>query len=308
MSTTMNTMEEQPKSPVSEETSSSKHSDPHTSVQELKAKLNAINDEKEKWFAKRLEIGNQIKAEIQKIKDSLGKRNALSATVQHEKKKRDELNKIISEKVKEAKSLQGDKKEEVKVERKMHPEELRKQIAGLEKRIETEGLSFDKEKQLMKTINTLRKQYATAMKAEEGWAKSRGVSKEISDLKKQANEAHKVVQESAKESQTKHESLITESRKIDELKKVEKEAHDKFMELKKQFNDTSIQLKMLLPELREMRETRKKQRFEQERSAEEQNKKTLAEKIRTVEEKLKSGGKKVKLTMEDLLAFQGMKE
>ena len=47
----MNTMEEQPKSTTStEETSPSKHSDPHTSVQELKAKLNAINDEKEKWF------------------------------------------------------------------------------------------------------------------------------------------------------------------------------------------------------------------------------------------------------------------
>ncbi len=275
----------------------------HTSVQELKAKLNAINEEKEKWFAKRLEVGHQIKAEIQKIKASLEKRNALSAAVQQEKKKRDELNKIISEKVKEAKSLQGDKKEEAR-----HPEELRKQIAGLEKRIETEGLSFDKEKQLMKTINTLRKQYAAAMKVEESWAKSRGVSKEISDLKKQANEAHKVVQESAKESQVKHEALISESKKIDELKKVEKEAHDKFMELKKQFNETSGQLKMLLPELREMRETKKKQRFEQERASEEQNKKTIAEKVRSVEEKLKSRGKKVKLTMEDLLAFQGMKE
>ncbi len=303
-------MEEQQKTATSpEETSPLKHSDPHTTVQELKAKLNAINEEKEKWFAKRLEIGNQIKVEIQKIKDSLEKRNALSATVQQEKKKRDELNKIISDKVKEAKSLKGDKKEEVKVEpRRLHPEELRKQIAGLEKRIETEGLSFDKEKQLMKTINTLRKQYATAMKAEECWAKSRGVSKEISDLKKQANEAHKVVQESAKESQTKHEALIAESKKIDELKKVEKEAHEKFMELKKQFNEISTQLKMLLPELREIRETKKKQRFDQERATEEQNKKTLAEKVRTVEEKLKSGGKKVKLTMEDLLAFQGSKE
>lgn len=80
------------------------------------------------------------------------------------------------------------------------------------------------------------------------------------------------------------------------------------MELKKQFNETSGQLKILLPELREQREAKKKQRFEQERATEAEQKKTLAEKARSVEEKLKSGGKKIKLTMEDLLAFQGMKE
>jgi len=122
----------------SQEFSPSKHADIHDSIKDLKVKLNTINEEKEKWFAKRLEVGNQIKAEIQKIKDSLEKRNALSATVQQEKKKRDELNKIISEKVKEAKSIQVEHKEEPRVERRVHPEEIRKQIAGLEKKIETD--------------------------------------------------------------------------------------------------------------------------------------------------------------------------
>lgn len=271
-------------------------------IAELRAQLRALNEEKERWFAKRKEYAEQIKQEILNVKESLKERNELSSKVQEEKKKRDELNKVISEKIKEVQSFHtGDKKEKA-----VSSHELKRRINSLEKKIETEGLSFDKEKQLMKTINSLKKQYCEAVEEEKKKGVVRGISQEISQMKKEANEVHKVVQEHAKESQKKHEALVTESKKIDEFKKLEKEALERGMELKKQCADMHSKLQMLMPELRHVKEIQRIGHEQKQRLYEEQKNKSLQEKAKSVEEKLKSG-KKVTLTMEDLLAFQGAK-
>ncbi len=282
-----------------------KHSDSQLQVQitELRTKLNTLNQEKETWFAKRKEYSEQIKQEIHKIKESLKERNQLSSKVQEEKKKRDELNKVISEKIKQAKSFHTDDKST----RGISSQELKRQINALEKKIETEGLSFDKEKQLMKTINTLTKQYRAALEEEQKRGAVHGISQEISEMKKQANQVHKTLQENAKESQKKYETLISESKKIDELKKLEKEAFDKGMELKKQCTEIHGQLQMIMPELKQIKDAQRADYEQKQKFYEEQKHKTLHEKARSVEEKLKSG-KKITLTMEDLLAFQGVNE
>lgn len=281
-------------------------------IQEIRNKLNAINTEKEQWFAKRNDFSQQIKAEIGKIKESAKSRDTLTSSVQEVKKRRDELNKQIAEKIKQAKIMQGSVQNNVEKESSTKPyvnaEEVRRQIAGMEKKIETEGLTFEKEKELMKKIKSMKKQYEEAKKMNESWGKSRELSKEISTLKKEANEKHQAIQETAKESQKQHETLVTESRKIDELRKAEKQAHEKFMELKSQFNELNSQLKALLPEMKEAHEAREADWQRKQKHSEEQKQRTLAEKAKSVEEKLKAGGKKNKLTMEDLLAFQGMKE
>jgi uncharacterized coiled-coil DUF342 family protein len=273
-------------------------------AQELRTKLNALNDEKEAWFGKKKDYSEQIKQEIQKIKESLKERNELSSIVKEDKKKRDELNKIISEKIKEAKSMQQPAEQ---TEKRLNPHEIKRQINLMEKKIETEGLSFDKEKQIMKAINKLKKHYQEALAEEQKYGAARGLSKEISDMKKEANETHKGLQEKAKESQKHHETLIAESKKIDDLKKLEKEAFDKGMELKKQCTEIHEQLKKLLPELQEIKETKRHEYEQRQKAFEEQKNKTLQEKAKSVEEKLKSG-KKIVLTMEDLLAYQGVKE
>lgn len=281
-------------------------------IQDIKNKLNTINTEKEQWFAKRNDFSQQIKAEIGKIKESAKSRDTLTSSVQEVKKRRDELNKQIAEKIKVAKTLQGSAQKTEEKESSSKPyvnaEELRRQIAGMEKKIETEGLTFEKEKEMMKKIKSMKKQYEEARKVSESWGKSRELSKEISTLKKEANEKHQAIQETARESQKQHETLVTESKKIDELRKGEKEAHEKFMELKSQFNELNSQLKALLPEMKEAHDVREAEWQSKKKHSEEQTKRTLAERARSVEEKLKSGGKKNKLTMEDLLAYQGMKE
>ncbi len=272
----------------------------YSNMHELQTKFKLLNEEKEQWFAKRKEYSGQIKKELIKIKEFKKERNELSSKVQEEKKKRDELNKVVFEKIKEAKSLDlEDKKERVS------SYELKRRINALEKKIETEGLSFDKEKQLMKTINAIKKQYLYALEEEKKRNTIKGISQEISEMKKQADDVHKSVQESAKESQKWHETIITDYKQIDELKALEKEAFDKGMSLKKQCAEIQNQLQTLIQKIKHIKDVRRAEYEQKQKSIDEHKNKTLQEKAKSVEEKLKSG-KKITLTMEDLLAFQGM--
>ncbi len=278
-------------------------------ILELKKKLNAINEEKERWFAKRGQFSKEFKDEIAKVKESIKSRDQLSASVQEQKRKRSDLNKALLEKFQVAKTLKEEQKVlEKKQERKIPIGALKQRMVFLEKRIETEALPFEKEKELMKQIKDLKKQYDEGQKEEESWQKIRTLSQEIKELKKQADTVHKGVQEIAGASQEKHETLVVTSRKIDDLKKQEREAHEKFIELKKQFGEVNVQLKALLPELKiqqKSKSTEQKNRWQQ---TEEQKQKAVELRAQKVEEKIKQGGKRVKLTMEDLLAFQGVKE
>jgi uncharacterized coiled-coil DUF342 family protein len=270
-------------------------------IQDLKKKLDELNAEKEKWFSQRESYSKQIKTDIGKIKSSATTRNTLTTSVKEQKTKRRELNQKITEKIKQVKELQEKQKGNTeKRERGMSPEILKKRMAGLEKRIETEGLTFEKE------IKGLKKQYDAAKKEQGNWGTIKQLSKEISELKKEADSAHKKVQQKASTSQEEHETLIKTSRNIDDLKKKEREAHTKFIELKKEFTLYNDQLKALLPEVK--RDQHKKEQKNKQKKAKKkaENKKTLQEKAEIVEEKIKSG-KRVKLTMDDLLAFQAKK-
>lgn len=282
-------------------------------IEEIKKKLNIINLEKEQWFKKHQEYSSGIKVEIGKIKDIIKERDIFTAAVKEDKARRDELNKSFSEKIKCLKKLDEEQnailakiaKEQKGV--KIHPSEVRRQISALEKKIETDGISFEKEKELMKIINTLKKEYNICEKTEDYKQKIKEILIEIKTVKKQANELHKKIQENAKESQMKHEEMIQHSRHINEIKKKEKEAYEKFLELKKQFKEHNEQLKTLITESKKLYEEQKRKEQEKQIFREEQKKKVLQEKVKGVEEKLKSG-KKVILTMEDLIAFQGLKE
>ncbi len=280
------------------------HSELKKEVHEIKEKLNQLHTEKENWFKRREEFSQQIKQDIQRIKGALQERDKLSSTVREEKKKRDELNKAITEKIMAVEQISPASQKGDKSERRISADELRRQIQLLEKRVETEGLSFEKEKEIMKRINCLRKQYEEANRGHEEREKTRELSIEIVNLKKKSNEVHMEMQQNAKESQKKHEEMVTESKRIDELKKREKEAHEKFLELKKQFNCLNSQLKQLLPELDKFREGQKRAYFQKQKHFVEQKQKSMEDKARSIEEKLKSGKK---LTMKDLIVFQGVK-
>ncbi|MBS3122313.1 hypothetical protein J4434_05525 [Candidatus Woesearchaeota archaeon] len=273
-------------------------------VRQLRSKLNEIHEQKEQWFKEKDKISDEIKKNIGQVKDSKTKRDTLSTTVKKNKETRDEINNQIKQKIDELKALE---KEKTDIVAKYHiqedPMQIKKMVERLEFTLETNVMSFDKEKKLMDQIKALKKKYKEADKVSTVWKKIHSLSKEIEKLKQESNLFHRQVQVQATQSQEKHETLIESSKIIKDLKKTELEAYDKFMVLKTQFTEVNAKLKEELKELNSIYEKLDMNKEELRGMKKERQKKTLDEKRKEVGEKLKLGKK---LTTEDILAFQSI--
>ncbi|MFH1211686.1 MAG: hypothetical protein V1659_02035, partial [Candidatus Woesearchaeota archaeon] len=202
-------------------------------VSELKKTLNELSAEKEELFQKKKSIRDQIKKIIDDVKNFKIKRNTLTTGVKALKDDRDRKNREINDKIEEIKKL----KEEYKNLCKKHnvdrfPREKESEIKKLEFALETQVMSFEKEQKLMKEIKALKKERDELKEVKNLWDRTKALSKEIDSLKSESNKIHKQVQQIANESQQQHESLITESKKIADLKAQEEEIFKKFLEKK----------------------------------------------------------------------------
>lgn len=271
-------------------------------VRELRNKLNEVNDMKETWFNKKEELNSKISNMISDIKSSKQARNAFTKQVKEDKKTREDLNKNIKDKISEIKKLNQEKTQIMqKYKITSNPSMIKEEMNRLERKIETEAMSFDKEKKLMKAIKDLKKRYDEVRKVTDVWDRTRSISKDLDKLKQQANESHNKIQSKAKESQTKHEKMLNIAGDVDKLKQEERTAFEKFVEYKKQFTEINNQLKAKLTELNDVNskvnEFRQLSKSEKKRKEEE----VLRIKGSDVKEKIK---KRQKLTTEDLLVFQ----
>lgn len=271
-------------------------------VTALRTELNQADEQKEEWFEKKEELGSRIRGLIRKIKEDREKRNTLTKEVKEEKKERDSLNQEVKDKISAVKELSREKDEiSKKAGFKEDPSDIRRQIERLEFKIETEGLSFEKEKKLMDVIKGLKKRYKEAQKISGVWGRIHETSGQIDEKKKQAEEVHKEIQKKAEESQKMHEEMIALSKEVDELKKQEEEAFKKFVEFKAKFNDVNEKLKVKLTELNEVNGKLNKHVKSKRLEKEAREYEILESKEQLIEEKIKKGEK---LTTEDLLVFQ----
>ncbi len=153
----------------------------------------------------------------------------------------------------------------------------------------------------MKVINELKKSYDEVKKLSATWEKAHVLSKEIEELKKQSDSAHKELQTKAKESQQKHETLIATSDEVKKLSKDEKDAFDKFIDAKKKFTIINQELKTELIAINELQDKIGEAKEEHVSKHRNEERDKLKEMGQTVQEKLRSGKK---LTTEDLLVMQ----
>ncbi len=277
-------------------------------ILDLKSKLNELNDQKEHWFHKKEEISKKIRSHISTIKNSKRERNVFTKQVKDSKGKREDLNKQIKDKINEVKKLNKEKKDiATKYGIEGDPSALKSQINKLEQKIETEPMSFDNERKIMKKIKEMKKKYDEALKVSNVWKKIHDVSKDIDKLKRKADSSHKSIQSKAKDSQEKHEEMVGASKEVNDLKKKEEEAYKKFLDFKAQFTKLNNELKELLPGINKIRGDLDLDKKEAKKIKELKKQKTLDEKRKEVQDKL-SSGKKITLTTEDLLAFQGMQD
>ncbi len=269
-------------------------------INDLRKNLNSIDDQKESWFDKKEEYGSSIRELIKNIKDGKAKRDELTKRVKENKKERDELNQKIKAGVSKLKEL-NEEKSQISKERGEDPSRIKETIEKLDLSIETDAMSFENEKKVMKRINELKKKFKEAEIKSEAYENFKKVSKGIDNFKKEANLVHLAMQGRARESQKLHESLVANSKEIDKLKVEEEKAFERFIEFKKKFTEVNSLLKEKLTKLGEIKKKLDGFRLKDKEKRKLDEESFIKSKEAEVEEKIKKGGK---LTTEDLLVFQ----
>lgn len=278
---------------------------------DLKEKLEQLNERKEEAFRRKQEISAKIAERINQVTEFKKSRNDLTRQVRELKVERDKLNTEITAKIGEIKAAQPAKPEAPaplpvgpRGER-IRPQELQRQMKALEQKIETVPMSFDAEQKTMKMIKQLKKQFDAFQGAVEHRGELSAKSKEIDALKKQANALHAKVTQMAKQSQEHHEKLIQLSKDIEELKKAEESAYQEFLGAKQEYLALSGDMKEVQAEARAQRNEARKEQEKVKKAKEAEDLKTLQQRAKEAEDKMMRGEK---LTTEDLLALQSVKD
>lgn len=275
-------------------------------VKKLKDRLNEVNALKEGWFEKKEKSGKDISRLLKQVREAKSRRDALVKEIKEKKERREEYNNKIKKNIEEIKRLESEKREIIKKYNiRGDPSKIKEESQKLEMMIETEALSFEKEKELMKKIKGLKKNYKDAEEVSNIWERISDISKETEQLKQMADETHKEIQSRALISQQKHEEMVGALKSLKALEEKEEEEHKGFMDYKRRFGETNNELKEKLAALNEMSKT-----LSEERERAEAEKKQAAEVIlkgreEEIRDKLK---RKKKLTTEDILAFQQIRE
>lgn len=274
-------------------------------IKTLKQRLNELNDQKEKAFQQRNPVGKEISQHIQHVKQLKHERDALTDDVKKLKDNRTGLNEIIKKKIEEAKQLNAEKKKAAdKAGLKENPSHLKMLMDKLEQRVETEVISFDKEKAIMKEIKELKKRFTAAKQANTVWDAAHQLSKDIDAMRGQADDIHRQMQQKAKLSQAKHELLVEESKRIDTLRgKGNTFTHD-ITEHKAEMAKIGAELDALVKQANELRAKLNAEREEKEAEQQHQRAKKFSEKLAEVKAKMAAGKK---LTTEDIIIMQGEK-
>lgn len=270
-------------------------------VKDLKVKLNALDRKKEDLFKEKRKIGSDIYSRMRNAQDNKHKRDSLTGVVKNTKLTKEEMESRVNALDAEITKLKEEKKKILEKLGVSDPMMLKRNIKALEFKIETEGLSFEKEKELMKVLSKMKKQYESSKSINDLNRKLDDKFREIRDLRAQLDMTKKIVQVSAKESQKHHVELIESSREIDELKKKEAEFEEKIGTIKSEMHGITEKLDKRNAKMDELRKVLHENNVQLKEDVDKANQEILKHKDEEVKEKLKTGKK---LTTEDLLILQ----
>jgi len=270
-------------------------------VNSLRNDLNKADSDKELWYSRKEQSSNGIREKISAIKQNREKRDSLTKKVRELKEKRAKLNDDLRKRISELVELKKQSIDVMKKSKITYPIRIKTAIDSVESKLETEVMSFEKEKELSRKLRLLKKSLADASGLMEMLDKIKKLNMEVSNAKREGNAAYKETQDLAKESQALHETIILESKNVDDLKLKEEEAFSKFVEFKNIFNEKNRSLKEKLESMGKIRTEINKFQLEEDEKRRLQEAMLIKNKEQELEEKIKSGRK---LTTEDFLVFQ----
>lgn len=271
-------------------------------IRDLRAKLSELDKELNSKKGLRRSLGSEISLLIRKTKELRHERDLLTKEVKERKELRSKLNEDISLKVQKVRGVQEIKKQiEQSSGIKENPMSAKREIDRLNTKIETEGLSFEKEKELMKKIHTLEKKYAEMKECSKVWEEEQSLSDELHILQEKADSVHADIQKMARLSQEKHEFVVVQSQKIEQLQQKESEILSEIDKKQKLLDELRVGLETELQALSELTGVQEELNKQEQRLLREAEQKKLGAMRSAVEDKLRRGEK---LTTNDLLILQ----
>ncbi|MFC1742143.1 hypothetical protein ACFL3V_06415 [Nanoarchaeota archaeon] len=272
----------------------------------LKAKLDELNTQKEAALEKKKLATKDISELAKTIRESKGKRNNYTKQVKDSKLRRSELNDLLKKKRDEMRMLQKEKQTvSGKFGIRFDPAKIKGEIEDLELKIETEALPFNIEQRMMKMIAEKKRTLEQSKEVSDVFDKIHALGKDLDRIKLKADDTHRKIQTKAEASQQFHEELIESSKEVKDARAKEEEALKKFVEWKGKYTEQNELVKGKLQEIRELKAKIDGVNLEEREKVKKEEAKKLGDQKKTVEEKIKN---KMKLTTEDLLAFQAKEQ
>ncbi|MFH0906022.1 MAG: hypothetical protein V1824_01645 [archaeon] len=278
-------------------------------ISRLRSKLNESNEQKEINFKKKEDLKKEIKSLIREAIEFKNKKDKSNESVQLLKNQRNLYNNEIKQLIEKIKlSLSQRAKVTEKEAPRINSSKIKENMDRIEHYIETEVISFKKEKELMDQIKRLRQTYNQISQFGDITKQIREMYAKIDDLRDKARTVHKKLQNVAQKSQDDYLEFIKRSKQIGKLKKEQEAAFQAFLRFKREFVNANEALKQKLSEAGRLEQELNKinliKKREESSSDNNSNNKILQTKLKEVEDKIKSGRK---LTTEDLLVYQKSK-
>lgn len=270
-------------------------------VSSLRESCNKLMSEKEELYGKKAALFEEFAGIIGQIKELRAKRDGLTSDVKQSKKLRNDANEKIKSKILEIENLNKERKELVRKHEVKSYNSVVREITHIELKIETEVVSFEKEKKMMRHLNHLKdlKKKIGALESVE--KKLKELYYEIKSLRKEADKAHYETRTKAEESQTLHKKIIELSKRLEEIGRTKKEVIHKYKEKKKQFVELRLRLKGKSELVHALNEEIAKINREEKERLQKKKEEFLHKTEQELQQKILRGEK---ITTSDLLSFQ----
>lgn len=254
--------------------------------------LKELGEKKESEYKKKDNINHELNSAIKDAKELHDKKKETDLKIKDLKVKRQTLNKELSEswaKFRESRThiISSSNK------KKIRPSNIQKQIEKIEFAIQTEALSFEREKKLMQQLHELKAGLQQLQLEESKFKELREFKDKVKSKKVEADGIHVEIQKLASESSGIFKQLTEKSESIAKAKKTRENINQVLQKLKEQISNFDDKLAELLQQWGAL--TSSPLFAEQEIVPNIQNK---------AEQALKKLRTKGKLTKEDILALQ----
>lgn len=254
----------------------------------LKEQAYTANAETKTYAEKRDKLNEQNKKIRQEIHTLTDERDSLNEKVKTLKQQRDEARTKIHANIEELKAIRQKLTElKTKIPRQSH-QELQREFADIEWKIQTTSLDLQEEKELIETVKQLETQLKVYKKIEQQHQKITELQKELDALKTKADASHQELADVAQKSQEIHTKIIA---KIAESKKVQSEAdelHAAYLQEREKTAPLRAEIKKLMEQKAKLQSAAREEDERNKKTAEQALKEKLGSQAK---EKLQRGEK-----------------